>query len=112
VSTPDVVPEGGTFIEATYGNSAGRRTYKLYIPSGYRGQAIPLIVMLHGGTQSPHDFAAGTRGEFVIDTIGFIEHPCSSAITFMRVQGNAAVIVSATGARTTVAGSPATPWSG
>jgi poly(hydroxyalkanoate) depolymerase family esterase len=61
VSTPDVVPHGGTFIEATYGNSAGSRAYKLYIPSGYRGQAVPLIVMLHGGTQSPDDFAAGTR---------------------------------------------------
>jgi poly(hydroxyalkanoate) depolymerase family esterase len=61
VSTPNVVPEGGKFIEATYDNSAGSRTYKLYIPGGYRGQAIPLVVMLHGGTQSPNDFAAGTR---------------------------------------------------
>jgi poly(3-hydroxybutyrate) depolymerase len=55
------VPEGGKFIEATYANAAGSRDYKLYIPSGYHGQAIPLVVMLHGGTQSPDDFAAGTR---------------------------------------------------
>ena len=61
VSTPDVVPEGGKFIEATYGNAAGSRAYKLYIPSGYHGQALPLVVMLHGCTQSPDDFAAGTR---------------------------------------------------
>jgi poly(hydroxyalkanoate) depolymerase family esterase len=61
LSMPDIVPDGGKFIEATFGNSAGRRAYKLYIPSGYRGQAIPLVVMLHGCTQSPDDFAAGTR---------------------------------------------------
>jgi poly(hydroxyalkanoate) depolymerase family esterase len=61
VSTPDIVPEGGKFIEAVYANRAGSRAYKLYIPSGYQGQALPLVVMLHGGTQTPDDFAAGTR---------------------------------------------------
>jgi poly(hydroxyalkanoate) depolymerase family esterase len=55
------VPEGGRFVERTYTNSAGTRSYKLYIPSGYTGQAVPLIVMLHGCTQSPDDFATGTR---------------------------------------------------
>jgi poly(hydroxyalkanoate) depolymerase family esterase len=61
VSTADIVPDGGKFIEATYSNPAGTRAYKLYIPSGYHGQALPLVVMLHGCTQSPDDFAAGTR---------------------------------------------------
>jgi poly(hydroxyalkanoate) depolymerase family esterase len=61
LSTPDVLPEGGKFFEASYANSAGSRVYKLYIPSGYQGQAVPLVVMLHGGTQTPDDFAAGTR---------------------------------------------------
>jgi poly(hydroxyalkanoate) depolymerase family esterase len=55
------VPEGGRFIERSYTNSAGTRSYKLYIPSGYSGQAVPLMVMLHGCTQSPDDFATGTR---------------------------------------------------
>ena len=59
--TPDVVPDGGQFLAAPYSNQAGSRDYKLYIPSGYRGQAVPLVVMLHGCTQSPDDFAAGTR---------------------------------------------------
>jgi len=61
VSMPDIVPEGGNFIEATYSNPAGSRSYKLYVPSRYQGQPLPLVVMLHGCTQSPDDFAAGTR---------------------------------------------------
>jgi poly(hydroxyalkanoate) depolymerase family esterase len=58
---PAVVPTGGRFVERTYTNQAGTRTYKLYIPSGYMGQEVPLIVMLHGCTQSPNDIAAGTQ---------------------------------------------------
>ena len=58
---PDVVPAGGQFVESIYSNAAGTRAYKLYIPSDYRGQPLPLVVMLHGCTQSPDDFAAGTR---------------------------------------------------
>jgi len=67
VSTPDIVPEGGKFIEAVYTNAAGSRAYKLYIPSHYQGQALPLIVMLHGGTQTPDDFAAGTRMNLIAE---------------------------------------------
>jgi poly(hydroxyalkanoate) depolymerase family esterase len=42
-------------------DAAGNRRFKLYTPAGYSNQALPLIVMLHGCTQSPDDFAAGTR---------------------------------------------------
>lgn len=51
---------GGQFIDKTYTSSTGTRAYKLYIPSGYTGQALPLVVMLHGCTQTPLDFASGT----------------------------------------------------
>ncbi len=61
---PEVAPSstsaGGQFIDGTYTNAAGGRGYKLYIPSGYTGQAVPLVIMLHGCTQTPADFAAGT----------------------------------------------------
>ena len=57
---PVAVPDGAQFLAKTFENQAGSRPYKLYVPSGYRGQPVPLIVMLHGCTQSPDDFAAGT----------------------------------------------------
>ena len=66
-STPDIMPEGTKFIEAAYSNAAGSRTYKLFVPSGYQGQPLPLVVMLHGCTQSPDDFAAGTRMNFLAE---------------------------------------------
>ena len=63
----DMVPIGATFIEGTYSNSAGSRAYRLFIPSRYDGQPLPLVVMLHGCTQSPEDFAAGTRMNFIAE---------------------------------------------
>jgi poly(hydroxyalkanoate) depolymerase family esterase len=58
---PSVVPTGGRFVERSYTNQAGARSYKLYVPSGYIGQEVPLVVMLHGCTQNPNDIAAGTQ---------------------------------------------------
>ena len=66
-STVDIVPEGTKFIEGAYSNPAGTRAYKLFVPSGYQGQPLPLVVMLHGCTQSPDDFAAGTRMNFIAE---------------------------------------------
>ena len=66
-STADIVPEGAKFIEDAYSNPAGRLAYKLFVPSRYRGEPIPLVVMLHGCTQSPDDFAAGTRMNFIAE---------------------------------------------
>ena len=57
--TPDA-PKGGKFLAKFYSNETGSRAYKLYVPSRYCGQPLPLIIMLHGCTQSPDDFAAGT----------------------------------------------------
>jgi poly(hydroxyalkanoate) depolymerase family esterase len=85
VFTPDIVPDGGKFIEATYSNPAGTRAYKLYVPSGYHGQALPLVVMLHGCTQSPDDFAAGTRMNLIAE-----EQTCLVVYPAQSSEANAA----------------------
>jgi len=55
------LPDGATFLEHVCECPQGDITYKLYVPSGYNGQPLPLLIMLHGCTQDPDDFAAGTR---------------------------------------------------
>lgn len=66
-SATDIAPAGTRFIAGTFRNAAGSRTYKLFVPSCSKEQPLPLVVMLHGCTQSPDDFAAGTRMNFLAE---------------------------------------------
>lgn len=55
--------EAGEFTSGTHTHAALTRRYKLYVPAGFTGatgQQRPLVVMLHGCTQNPDDFAVGT----------------------------------------------------
>ena len=63
------------FVLRTHQAAVGSRDYKLYIPArkaGQRSQAMPLVVMLHGCTQSADDFAAGTQMNRLADQLGFL----------------------------------------
>ena len=65
-------PDGkGTFLSATHTVGEITRTYKLFVPS--TAEPSPsLVVMLHGCTQDPDDFAAGTRMNAAAEAGGFI----------------------------------------
>ncbi|MEO6950916.1 MAG: PHB depolymerase family esterase [Polyangia bacterium] len=62
-------PAASQFLSGT---SSDGRSYKLYVPSSYVGSALPLVVMLHGCTQNPDDFAAGTHMNTVAESEGFL----------------------------------------
>jgi len=61
----------GSFRSFHYGHRASARTYKLFVPAQVAA-APPLIVMLHGCTQSADDFAAGTRMNRLAAEHGFL----------------------------------------
>jgi poly(hydroxyalkanoate) depolymerase family esterase len=70
---------GARFEEATFSNACGSRAYKLYVPSGYNGRPVPLVVMLHGCTQSPDDFAAGTKmNDLAEEQVFLVAYPAQS----------------------------------
>lgn len=75
--SPAPLPEGARFETRSYANAAGSRTYKVYAPSGCDGQPLPVVMMLHGCTQDPDDFAAGTRMNEVAEKRKFlVVYPC------------------------------------
>lgn len=65
----------GKFLARHHTGPAGSRAYKLYLPPQIllaTAEPLPLVVMLHGCTQSPDDFATGTRMNQLADEHGFL----------------------------------------
>src|ERR1700694_2601153 len=73
-------PAGEQFQQHSFTCAAGTRQYKLFIPRGHLGRQLPLLVMLHGCTQSPDDFARGTRMNRLAEEEGYcVAYPAQSA---------------------------------
>jgi poly(hydroxyalkanoate) depolymerase family esterase len=70
--TDDASPQqGGAFPEKTYTAAGKTLSYRLYVPANATA-GMPLVVMLHGCTQSAEDFARGTQMNALADRLGFL----------------------------------------
>ena len=61
----------GRFDRKTFHGSHGNLDYFVYVPAKAEA-GMPLVVMLHGCTQSAEDFARGTRMNDLADELGFV----------------------------------------
>lgn len=61
----------GKFETKNFSCLLGQRVYKLFTPSLYVGQSLPLVIMLHGCSQSADDFAIGTKMNVIAEEMGF-----------------------------------------
>jgi poly(hydroxyalkanoate) depolymerase family esterase len=69
--TPDASAPGEV-VAGQYAGAAGARAYRLYVPSRPAAPADSrLVLMLHGCTQDPDDFALGTRMDAVAEKRGW-----------------------------------------
>ena len=69
----------GSFIRGHHAEASRQLDYKLYIPPDAGARPLPLVVMLHGCTQDPDDFAAGTAMNEAARTQGFfVLYPAQS----------------------------------
>lgn len=62
----------GTFETCQFSNRTGSRAYKLYVPASPSQAPRPMVVMLHGCTQSADDFAVGTQMNRLAEEHGFL----------------------------------------
>lgn len=54
------IPVGAEFKRETFTCLSGSRTYRTYVPASASEGVTGVVMMLHGCTQTPEDFAAGT----------------------------------------------------
>jgi poly(hydroxyalkanoate) depolymerase family esterase len=76
-----LIPDGAEFLARSYACAAGSRHYKLYVPADRGDGPQGLVVMLHGCTQSPDDFAVGTGMNALAEAHGLlVAYPAQTSI--------------------------------
>ena len=63
---------GEGFLRRAYRGPAGSLDYRLYVPAAHERRELALVLMLHGCTQDPEDFALGTRMNDLAEEFGLI----------------------------------------
>jgi poly(hydroxyalkanoate) depolymerase family esterase len=81
-AAPAMTQLAGRFDAFSYTNVAGTRAYRVYVPDSHADAPLPLVVMLHGGTQDAATFAAATSMNDLAERQGFLvaypEQPSSA----------------------------------
>jgi poly(hydroxyalkanoate) depolymerase family esterase len=62
----------GNVQTLSFASPIGAMSYRLYVPDALPGEAPPLLLMLHGCTQNPDDFARGTRMDALAGAKGYL----------------------------------------
>jgi poly(hydroxyalkanoate) depolymerase family esterase len=63
---------GERFLKRVYRGPTGSLGYRLYLPADRERRDLALVLMLHGCTQNPEDFALGTQMNGLADEFGLI----------------------------------------
>ncbi|CAN7668031.1 PHB depolymerase family esterase [Variovorax sp. LjRoot130] len=64
--------EADQWLDGSFTHQHRSIAYKLFVPARNTGQRRPLLLMLHGCTQDPDDFAAGTQMNRLAAERGFL----------------------------------------
>lgn len=72
VGQSTAAPAPGHVSHGTYQSAAGARAYRLFVPSAYHGQALPLVVELPGCTETADVDAARSRFDSVAERLHFL----------------------------------------
>ncbi|MDB5803778.1 MAG: esterase, depolymerase family protein [Betaproteobacteria bacterium] len=66
------IPVADQFLEGSFTAHGLTKKYKLFVPGNLPAEGMPLVVMLHGCTQDPDDFALGTQMNMQAAANGFV----------------------------------------
>ncbi len=70
---PEPAPDlGARFLRRNYGRATDSLDYRLYIPADHERRPLALVLMLHGCSQDPEDFALGTRMNVLAEEFGLL----------------------------------------